>query len=75
VSVAVSATLSAGGGPGAASPGGGSLAGGGAGGLGRVRLSLVPGASSLAGVFNPPLQGGTSPANTPGFTYVAVFPN
>jgi len=74
VSVAAGATVSAAGGAGAASPGGG-LAGGGSGGLGRIRLSLTPGPSVLSGTFNPPLQGGAGAANTPGFAYVAAFPN
>ncbi len=74
ITVAGGAVVSAAGGGGAGSPGGG-LAGGGGGGLGRIRLSLVPGASALGGVFSPPLQGGTAPADSAGFAYVAAFPN
>jgi hypothetical protein len=47
--------------------------------LGRIRLSVLPGACSLAGGLNPPLANGCTPTNppagTPGTTYLDNYPN
>lgn len=66
ITVAAGAQLSAVGGD-ATTPGG-------AGGLGRIRLSLDPSASSAAGTLSPPLASGLSASCVSGKTCVAAWP-
>ena len=58
--------------------GGGVNCVGGNGGLGRVRLSVLPALCRLSGTFTPPLPtGGCVPAATPAAntTYIGTYPN
>ncbi|MFO0650496.1 MAG: hypothetical protein U0326_30015 [Polyangiales bacterium] len=58
--------------------GGGVTCAGGNGGLGRVRLSVLPSLCRLTGTWTPPLPSGgcvVSATAVPGETYIATFPN
>ena len=76
VTVGAGATISAAGGLGGAQSEFATGGGGGDGGLGRIRLSVLPATCVLNGSFTPPLSSGCMPKPaTAGLAYLGVYPN